>query len=251
MEAESSSKSENCFILHLSLHCTSTGECSDSELMLNSLFPTVGDVKKKVEEEFQIPKCLQDLTLNGRGDFEDHSTLRSLYIPKKSIATVYYSSSAQVDFFRRLMTELVRMKETVSNLPQTKNVEWSLIENCRMQLHAAVYTYFLPWTSPSVHANRQFVIQEGGITLVLDLLALVYPVSRSGVPCTTTAVKMALAESLLLFLWCFAETMEDSHLVLEQGAAKLLLKYLHLVSSDGSAKVPKTLYANALGCILA
>ena len=251
MEAKLSSKSENCFILHLSLHCTSTGECSDSELMLNSLFPTVGDVKKKIEEEFQIPKCLQDLTLNGRGDFEDHSTLRSLYIPKKSIATVYYSSSAEVDFFRRLMTDLVRLKETVSNLPQAENVEWSLIENCRMQLHTAVYTYFLPWTSPNVHANRQFVIQEGGISLVLDLLALVYPVSGSGVPWTTTAVRMAVAESLLVFLWCFAETMEDSHLILKQGAAKLLLKYLHFVNSDSSAKVPKTLYANALGCILA
>lgn len=219
--------------------------------MLNSLFPTVRDVKKKIEEEFQIPKCLQDLTLNGRGDFEDHCTLPSLYIPKRSIATVYYSSSAQVDFFSRLMTELVRLKETLSNPPQSENVEWSLIENCRMQLHAAVYTYFLPWTFPSVHANRQFVIQEGGITLILDLLALVYPVSGDGAPRTTTAVRMALAESLLVFLWCFAETMEDCHLVLEQGAAKLLLQYLHLVSPDGSAKVPKTLYANALGCILA
>lgn len=249
---DAKAKSDKCFILYLSLHCTSTGQCSDHILTLNSLVPTVRDVKEKIEEEFQVPRCLQELTLNGRCDFEDHSTLASLYIPNKSTARVCYSSSAQVQFFGTLMEELASLKETVSNLPQTGKLEWSLIENCQRQLHTALYTYLLPWASLSVHANRKYIIQEGGITLVLDLLAVLYPgLDGDDVPSQTAAVNRALAGSLLVFIWGFAETVEDCHFVLEQGAAELLLRYLHLVSSDGEAQALKTFSANALGCVLA
>ena len=243
-------ESEKCFTLYLSLHCTSTGERSDHRLLLKSTIPTVRDVKKKIEEEFQIPKCLQELTLNGRGDFDDQSTLASLYIPDKSIATVRYSSSAQVEFFGSLMEELASLKETVSNLPLEGELEWRSIENCQRQLHTALYTYLLPWTSPSVHANRMFIMQEGGIALVLDLLALLYPVS-GGAPSMTTQVKITLAGRLLVFVWGFAETVEDCLFVLKQGAAELLLRYLNLVSSDCGVEVSRTLYANALGCVAA
>ena len=219
--------------------------------MLNSAVPTVRDVKERIEEEFQVPRCLQRLTLNGRSDFEDHSTLASLYIPNRSVATVCYSSSAEVQFFATLMEELVSLKEIFSNLPPAGKLEWSVIENCQRQLHTALYTYLLPWTSLSVHANRTYIIQEGGIALVLDLLAILYPQSAGGAPSTTTAVKLALAGSLLVFIWGFAETLEDCHFVLEQGAAELLLHYLHLVSSDSGVEVPRTLFANAVGCVLA
>ena len=245
------SDSENYFTLYLSLHCTSTGECSDHRLLLKSTSPTVRDVKEKIEEEFQIPKCLQELTMNGRGDFDDQSTLPSLYIPNRSLAAVRYSSSAQVDFFGSLMKELASLKETVSNLQPAGELRWRSIENCQRQLHTAGYTYLVPWRlSPSVAANRKFIMQEGGITLVLDLLALMYPVS-GGASSTTTAVKMVLAESLLSFLWNFAESTESCTFVLEQGAAELFLRYLNLVSSDSGVRIPRMLYAVVLGCIAA
>ena len=244
-------KSEKCFTLYLSLHCTSTGECSDHRLLLKSTIPTVRDVKEKIEEEFQIPKCLQELTLNGRGDFDDQSTLPSLYIPNKSIATVRYSSSAEVEVFGSLMKKLVSLKETVSNLPPAIDLDRNWIEKCLRQLHMASYTYLVPWTSsPSVAANRKFVIQEGGITLVLDLLALVYPVS-DGAPNAIPQGKMALAQSILSFLWNFAESTESCTFVLEQGAAELFLRYLNLVSSDSGVRIPRMLYSAVIGCIAA
>ena len=242
---------EKCFTLHLSLHCTSTGERSDHSLLLRCTSPTVRDVKEKIEEEFQIPKCLQELTLNGRCDFDDQSTLPSLYIPNKSIATVRYSSSAEVEVLGNLMKELASLKETVSNLPPAGHLEWKSIENCLRQLQMASYTYLVPWTSsPSVDANRKFIMQESGITLVLDLLALMYPVS-GGAPSTTTQVKMALAQCLLNFLCNFAETTESCSFVVEQGAAELFLRYLNLVSSDSGVRIPKMLYAVVIGCIAA
>ena len=248
MDAKPSAESEKCFCLYLTLNCTSTGECSDHNLLLNLSVPTVRDVKEKIEQEFQIPKCLQELTLNGRSDFDEQLTLSSLYIPNKSLATVRYSSSAEVEFLTSLMKEFASLKETVANLPPYGILERRSIENCQRQLHTASSAYLYPWASLSVDANRKFIIQEGGITLVLDLLSLLYPKS-GGVPSMTTAVKMALAESLLLFVWQFAETTEDCSFILALGAAEVLLKYLNLVSSDSEVKIPKMLYAFVLGCI--
>ena len=243
-------ESEKCFPLYLSLHCTSTGECLDHNLLLHSSVPTVRDVKEKIEQEFQIPKCLQELTLNDRGDFDDDSTLPSLYIPKKSLAKVRYSSSAEVERIVSLTKELASLKETVANLPPDGILEWGSIEDCQRQLHTANSTFLYPWTSLSVVANRKFIIQEGGITLILDLLSLLYPKS-GGVPSTTTAVKMALAESLLIFVLHFAASKEDSSFVLDQGAASILLQYLSLVSSDSGVEISRRLYICTHGCVSA
>ncbi len=248
----------------LSFVCTGHGDGKNTPPVKVSISPipaSVADLKLAIQEKFQIPKCLQFISMNsGQTPLADLQLIKDLYIRSEDSFTVTYLDRANVKTIGYFATEclkpLVAKLNTISL--ENKHDVGSFVEAntrklsnlCHMYNTVTYDNFLMPWSGlTTVEANRQFLVQEKAIDNTIKLLSTLLDVPME----SKHEMFDDLVESCLGLLWNFAETRQSRLHVVKRGGYQLMLRTLELCSrSETDGKRPYDMYGlfdRSVGCV--
>ena len=102
--------------LNLSLKCSTTGECSNAQLLLRSL-PDLGiDLKKEIEDAHNIPAFAQTLTYgwDQKSTISDDDSLSNALLRNGDTVWITYTAKAEFCDIGRAVGFLKRLTESLS-----------------------------------------------------------------------------------------------------------------------------------------
>ena len=246
-----SKEGHNSLELVFHFKCTSDGSAETHRLSLSPIPRRIEDIKEHIQLSFSIPKCLQKLTLNGH-PLSDSQELTDLYIRSEDLLLVTYLATASVKplttFIHEYLRPLIVLIESSPKVVKQPNAEVEgSIHLCEVGFHHTAYSFLLPWGSPEAEANRQFVIQEGGINHTLRLYSLLQKLPWSG----RHQMLQRLEISCLSLLWNFAETAYARQMVVDKGGFEMIIKSLMYYSEEEFMKKYRMhdIFDGAIGCI--
>lgn len=239
--------------LLVTFHCTSDGSSETRNLVLSPRPSRIEDIKNYIQAKESIPKCLQKLTLKDHV-LSNSQSLDDLYIRSEDSVTCTYLARADVEPLEKFIHSslhpvLTRLQADASKLSQfhpEKDVKM-LLHHCELTFHSVAYAHLLPWASVTSEANRQFLVQEGGIDHTMQLYALLLQV-----PWVERHLLLQRLElSCLTLLWNFAETASARQLVVEKEGFPMMLQSLMHYSQEEFLEKYRMydIFDTAIGCV--
>ena len=229
--------------------CTGRSEESSqsAQSVCFSPYPsTVSDLKTAIQDRFQIPKCLQSISISSDPvTLTDSQLIRNLYIHPGEYFTVTYLDKAKIEsctkyccYFPNYIEELqdpARPLENIYNAEFETYVLWFLTEEFSLKRLS-------PWQSLSTaEANRQYLIQEKIIDDLLKIYSLLmdwagkkkhlsqYDISE--IRCFVTDHDYRLMGYCMYFFWYFAETREARVYVIRRGGFEVMVRAMGVFST--------------------
>ena len=228
---------QGCFDTLLSFVCTGRDKKTKPVKVSVSPVPTtVSDFKTAIQDRFQIPICLQSISVDSaRTVLSDSQLIKDLYIRPDDCFTVTYLDKAEVETIRLFvthwltpfLTKLTEISEGKGDLASFQSTDFTRLH----RLHGAIaYGEVLsPWNGLStVKANRQFLIQEKIIDDILKLYSLVLKISKE----KREDVLGDLEVKCQSLLWNFAETREARLYVVQRGGFELMMQSMESCWED-------------------
>ena len=228
MASKNSSAASDSLELLVTLNCSSDGTSETKKLVLSPVPKLVTAVKTSIETEFNIPRCLQCVSLNEQV-LTDSQKIADLYIRNRDHLSVTYLAKANVasirKFVRFFLHPLTVLLGTNPKLLNKKDEEIKdLMDHSESCLRHMAFSDLLPWQSPATEANRQLLIQEGGVNHTIELLSLLnqppWDFSR------WHHLLLRLEISCLSLLWNFAETGYARRMVIDRGGWDVMVRSL-------------------------
>ena len=221
---------------------------------------TVDELQSFIQEQFYIPKCVQKLKLKDSTLLVGSQKLSDVYIRNEDSIIVSYLATAEVELVTRFcqslhpvvasFRKLFEEGEHLKGYSSINNIGDSAIEHVGGLFHTVAYSCLVPWQQiPEVEANRQFLTQEGGVKLTIELLSFLLETPFSSL---NNSLQMLLISCLSL-LWNFAETHASRQVVVQLGGFRLMMKAL-LFHKDQSSHESQQfemfdLFDHVVGCI--
>ena len=183
------------------------------------------DVKKKVQDEFGIPVCVQSLLYEGHGH-GDETTLARAGVRSGDAFQVRYASEGDckaieyvTGWFATVWMHLASTTPSLTTPMQpalnevlSLGIEEELIEKL-------AFEYLFPWLDARKYANKLHFVACGGLEVVMRVYAAIqrHPWERSH-------LKLKYMEyGILRVLWNLSETFELRRQILEQGGLELCM----------------------------
>lgn len=99
------------FHLHLVLTCSTTGEVSHAHLTLSSLPELGADLKKEIEEAYEIPSFTQTLTYGQSVEITDADNLSYALLRNGDTVWVTYTAKAECKEVERVVEYLKKLTD--------------------------------------------------------------------------------------------------------------------------------------------
>ena len=177
---------EDKVVLNILLNCEETKTSKTKQICFKSLPTTPLEIKKKIEEDFSIPSCVQTLHYQSM-ILKDSDQLQHTHFRSGDTFTIDFPIEAEcemaqnvIKWLKELFALLNSMEECLSS-PDKGNDAYNTalrIENLIVDGHrdgitqALSVDLFFPWEDKKKQMNNFYFQQEGG----LDLLMKVYGV---------------------------------------------------------------------------
>lgn len=209
----------NAISFKVELSCTKSHQTLHRVIAFPEEAPpsTVADIKEKVEEEFSIPICVQDLRYETYG-LSDGTLLETARIRSGDSFLITYSAEGDCQEIKRVVRwfALVR-KYLIAEDPIlrtnpmsydfedliTLGINEELIENL-------AFKYLFPWLDARKYANKLHFVQYGGLDVVMDVYAALHHH-----PWKECVLKLKYVEyGILRVLWNLSETFELRRLIM-------------------------------------
>ena len=225
--------------------CRSSDNATAEKVVTFSSPPeTVRDLKIAVENQHNVPQCLQTVEIGDRCIKTDDDRLSDHYVTAGDSFKVTYLHETNVNFAKTITEHATQMKEQLATLLQTSlpNEPYNIL--CSM-LTSTNYQFLYPWLSDQTTAYRKCFVQVGALDAVLSLLSYLqenYPLNKRGFKLRSLEVK------IISLLWNMAETTESQEPVISRGGIELILRALKSVDVSDFVKY-RELFQNATGCI--
>lgn len=235
------------FVLRCEFHCSSTGAREDKQLKFQEIPKSVNDVKAYIQTHFSIPKCVQQLSMNGH-PLADHHSISDLYIRSGDCLSLTYLCKADVEFVLNFILSSLQplasqLEASLCHNQMEEKAELVLPQSCEMGFVAIASDVFLPWSAPRSEANRQLFVQEGGLHYAIEILSHLLTV-----PLEEMSTHLKLIHALVLsILWNFAANRSARLAVIKMGGFTLMLRSVAQCSSDGMEE--SEVFDQAVGCI--
>ena len=181
-------KEEDKVVLNVLLNCQETKLSETKQVYFKSLPTTPLEIKKKIEEDFSIPSCVQTLHYQSM-ILKDSDQLQHTHFRSGDVFTVDYPIEAECEMAQNVIKWLKEFCESLK--PIEENISYHdgendllmssnfrKLENLIMEgerddtLDALSHTLFLPWKDKKKLMNKFYFQQKGG----LDMLMKVYGV---------------------------------------------------------------------------
>ena len=188
-----------------------------------SQYPKTGlDAKLFIQQEFQIPVCLQTLSLQSL-EISDKQSFNQLHLRDGDILTVNFTTQGNLHEIQAIldsMEAMIKVLETSSEeikgtlTPSTENQLITCLNPALIE--SLIVKYFTPVTSQVAKVNRLYFVHNKGIELTLHLHQLL-----TEIPWEKHIIEMQLLEhSVLRVIWDLSSTI---------GIRCLLFRYSMLI----------------------
>ena len=242
--------------LDVELKCSSDGSQTRTTLLFSPPPETVADIKRRIEAELSIPRCVQSAGLPDGQILLDSQRVAGLYLRSGDTLEVTYFAEADVERLSkdinrvlRPTLELLSANSSLKNakLLQKRRDSDALLATCQSSLHGIAYESLLPWSRARTEANRRYLIHEGAMDLLLQLYALLLPLPWDWRGHTLQNLEICC----LSVLWNFSETAYARQLVVDKGGFEMMLKSLMHYSVDEFLKkyTMHDIFDAASGCL--
>ena len=244
--------------IRLELKCLCDDSVTQQTLLFSPIPEAVVDIKERIETELCIPKSCQSLFLPGAGGaaLGDAEKVAGLYVRSGDTLRVEYLDEADVEEIRgavqrslRPARQLLRSNSSLNDARkiQKKRNSDALLSSCQSVLHELGYKSLLPWSSARTVANRQYMLQEGVVDLVLEIYAVLLPLPWDW----RGHLLQNLEICCLAFLWNFSETRYARQLVADKGGFDMMLKSLMHQSEEEFLRkyAIHDIFDVAVGCV--
>ena len=177
---------EDKVVLNILLNCEQTRSSETKQIHFKSLPTTPLEIKKKIEEDFSIPSCIQTIHYQSM-ILKDSDQLQHTHFRSGDTFTVDYPIEAECEMVQNVLKWLKEIFELSKSIKKTHisflNEEsdpsvYSRIENLILEgerdgiTEALAVSLFYPWEDKKKLINKFYFQQEGG----LDMLMTVYGV---------------------------------------------------------------------------
>lgn len=243
------------FELFVTLHRTSDNITEDDHTIKFASAPeTVKDLKVAIENEFSIPQCLQTLTISDRHIKSDEDKLSDLYVYNCDRVKVSYLHEVDASELKELTSLLRELKKSLTDRPSRvcnrddiDEQVLKLYNRTMRMLDQSSYGLLVPWLSDHTTSNRKYLVQIGAIEVVVSLLKYL----QTNFKWSERAYEsMELEETMLSFLWNFAETTESQEPVLSCGGFEVFLTSMTSVEIEDFDRLDYTeVFMKAIGCV--
>ena len=236
--------------LEVTLCCTLDNTVVTETLSFTEPPKQVDDIKSSIQTTFYIPKCMQQLLYNG-AVLSGTEQVQKLYMRSGDSILVRYYSKLDVNDFEVINTWLRKMRDIV--LSYEKDDPAHVVGRLRSYYstnsdqkcpHEAVAGLLREWGTPRENVNRSYIVQEGGIDLVLRLYGILTKIHW------VELIRGSLQDLIgcLAILWNICATYDVRLLIDQRGGFDLMVKSLvHPVNRMlfGASRFPKMV----IGCI--
>ena len=245
--------------LSVTLKCTSEKTCLNKKLVCSPYPTRVADIKEHIQKTFSIPKCMQKLEVNGHSLNADSQLVSETYMRSGDSLSVTFLAEADVAVITELAAILKSLSAKLTALAPAlfSDVEFrpnSVHQDIYVSLGQFVYSaqtvtqeFLIPWEVPKCEANRQLMIHEGVLDMVLELYALLLQS-----PFETRAESLQQAEmSFLLLMWNFMETAYARQMIARKGGFQMMLHSLMHFPGDSflANYTINDIFECSLGCV--
>lgn len=195
------------------LHCSKSKQTQHKKIHFPEESPptTVAQIRKKVEEDFNIPVCVQSLTYEGY-PLSDDTNLELYRIRSGDTFSITYLAEGDckdidtiVKWFKQVKMYLESEDPTLSNMRLshdfddilTIGINERVIENLAFEL-------LFPWLDPNKYVNKLYFVDIGGLDTIMDVYVAIL---RH--PWTDCLLKLKYIEQgILRILWNLSETFD-------------------------------------------
>ena len=173
---------EDKVVLNVLLNCEQTKSSETKQVHFKSLPTTPLEIKKKIEEDFSIPSCVQTLHYQSM-ILKDSDQLQHTHFRSGDMFVVDYPIEAEcemtknvIKWLKELLDLLRSIEEGVLSPDEENDLVMSTVENLIYEgekddiTKALYHAMFNPWKDKKKQVNRFYFQQEGG----LDVLMKVY-----------------------------------------------------------------------------
>lgn len=217
---------------------------------------TINDVKSKIEEDFNIPVCVQSLSYEDH-PMSDETILQTARIRTGDTFRIDYSSEGDCEEIGKVVRWLKLVKQflleedpTVSNSRLSSSFEYQLRTGINEELvENLAFKYLYPWLDARKYANKLFFVSCGGLKTMMDIYAAI--LKHPWKECLLNL--QYLEYSILRVLWNLSETFELRRLILSHDCLKLCVlsllreKIVAGVDSLGDARDDHMLLVDTIG----
>lgn len=206
---------------NVELFCTKTAHTERGVLH----FPASGEqrpttilaIKKKVEDQFSIPVCVQKLSFETH-PLSDDTLLEGERIRSEDTFLIEYSAkgnckeiSSTVAWFGKVREVLIAEDPTLTLSADLEDLISQGFDDELMEILAFEYLY--PWLDTEKYVNKLYFVYCGGLEVVMDIYAAIH---RH--PWNECAFELkCLEESILRVLWNLCETFDLRRLIISHN----------------------------------
>ena len=253
---------DDSIVLNVLLNCEQTKSSETKQVHFQSLPTTPLEIKKKIEEDFSIPSCVQTLHYQSM-TLKDSDQLQYTHFRSGDTFTVDYPAEAEceltqtvIKWLKELYKLLKSIEENIS-FPGEENdllmaSNFRKIENLIIEgkkgdiLEALSWTLFLPFGDKNKLMNKFYFQQEGGINVLMKVYGVM--VSKEwGKLGIDKDLHIRLERYCSLAICNYTETPSLERQVFQLGGLELSIATLLRRQLQGNHKVLDTVIYATLG----
>ena len=171
---------DDAVLLNIVLNCEQTKSSETKQVLFKSLPTTALEIKKKIEEDFSIPSCVQTLHYQSM-ILKDSDLLQHTHFRSGDTFTVDYPIEAEceltrkaLDWIKDLLELLETIEKNIQSIPKIvapdavsrlKHLTWQGIDDGIVKILSV--TIFLPREDKRKVMNRSYFRQEGGLAALM------------------------------------------------------------------------------------
>ena len=200
-DKEAMEKETDPITLTIKLQPSVVTETKPKEITVTlSQYPKTGlDAKLFIQQEFQIPVCLQTLSLQSL-EISDKQSFNQLHLRDGDILTVNFTTQGSLNEIQAIldsMEVMIKVLETSSEeikgtlTPSTENRLISCLNSALVD--SLIMKYFTPVTSQVAKVNRVYFVHNKGIDITIHLHCLL-----TEIPWEKHIIEMQFMEEMIL-----------------------------------------------------
>ena len=219
---------QNATFFDLVLHCTQTGATEERQLGFVSPPETARDVKIRIEDEYNIPVCVQTLVFESHV-LSDDTNLECIRIRSGDTFHVSYYADGNckeilevISWFATLLAALKIENPSISG-----GISSDLEELLSVGMEAEFVEdladeYFFPWLDGKKYANKLHFVHNSGAEIMMEVYSLLL---RQ--PWSNCHLRLKYIEyGILRVLWNLSETFALRRLIIKHNGLQMCMKSL-------------------------
>ena len=164
-------------VLKVLLNCEEIKSLAEKQVYFQSLPTTPLEVKKKIEEDFSIPSCVQTLHYQSM-TLKDSDQLQRTHFRSGDTFTVDYPIEGDCEKVRNAIKWLKELHEVLKSMDERNEVSNILkfgdliLDGQSFRECGLSYALFSPWTNKRKLMNKYYFHQEGGLDMLIKIYSI-------------------------------------------------------------------------------